>query len=217
MRVLVVEDQERLARAVAQGLRREGMAVDVSLDGADALAHVAVYRYDVVVLDRDLPGVHGDHVCRRLVADHGHTRVLMLTAASTISDRVEGLELGADDYLSKPFEFAELVARVRALGRRAVTPLPPRLASGDITLDPARRVVYRGPRRLELSPKEFSLLEYLLAAGGRVVSSEELLSQVWDEAADPFTSTVKTTVGRLRAKLGDPPVIETVREAGYRI
>jgi DNA-binding response OmpR family regulator len=217
MRVLVVEDQERLAKAVAEGLRREGMAVDVSLDGADALAHVAVYRYDVVVLDRDLPGVHGDHVCRRLVADHGHTRVLMLTASSTISDRVEGLELGADDYLSKPFEFAELVARVRALGRRAVTPVPPTLACGDITLDPARRVAYRGPRRLELSPKEFSLLEYLLAAGGRVVSAEELLAQVWDESADPFTSTVKTTVGRLRAKLGDPPVIETVREAGYRV
>jgi DNA-binding response OmpR family regulator len=217
MRVLVVEDQERLARAVAEGLRREGMAVDISLDGADALAHVGVYRYDVVVLDRDLPRVHGDHVCRRLVADHAHTRVLMLTASSTIGDRVEGLELGADDYLSKPFEFPELVARVRALGRRAVTPLPPRLTSGDITLDPARRVAYRGPRRLELSPKEFSLLEYLLAAGGRVVSSEELLAQVWDEAADPFTSTVKTTVGRLRAKLGDPPVIDTVRQAGYRI
>jgi DNA-binding response OmpR family regulator len=193
------------------------MAVDISLDGADALAHVAVYRYDVVVLDRDLPGVHGDHVCRRLVADHGHTRVLMLTASSTISDRVEGLELGADDYLSKPFEFAELVARVRALGRRAVTPVPPTLACGDITLDPARRVAYRGPRRLALTPKEFSLLEYLLAAGGRVVSAEELLAQVWDESADPFTSTVKTTVGRLRAKLGDPPVIETVREAGYRV
>ena len=217
MRVLVVEDQERLARAVAEGLRREGMAVDISLDGTDALAHVAVYHYDVVVLDRDLPGVHGDQVCRRLVADHGETRVLMLTAASTISDRVEGLELGADDYLSKPFEFAELVARVRALGRRAVTPLPPRLASGDVTLDPARRVAYRGPRRLELSPKEFALLEYLLAADGRVVSAEELLARVWDEAADPFTSTVKTTVGRLRAKLGQPPVIETVREAGYRI
>ena len=217
MRVLVVEDQERLAKALAEGLRREGMAVDISLDGAAALAHVAIYRYDVVVLDRDLPGVHGDQVCRRLVAEHGETRVLMLTAASTISDRVEGLELGADDYLPKPFEFAELVARVRALGRRAVTPLPPRLASGDITLDPSRRVAYRGPRRLELSPKEFSLLEYLLAADGRVISAEELLARVWDEAADPFTSTVKTTIGRLRGKLGDPPVIETVREAGYRI
>jgi DNA-binding response OmpR family regulator len=217
MKVLVVEDQERLARVLAEGLRREGMTVDISLDGTDALAHVAVYRYDVVVLDRDLPGVHGDQVCRTLVADHGETRVLMLTAASTIGDRVEGLELGADDYLSKPFEFAELVARIRALGRRAVTALPPKLASGEITLDPARRVAYRGHRRLELSPKEFALLEYLLAADGRVVSAEELLARVWDEAADPFTSTVKTTVGRLRAKLGDPQVIETVREAGYRI
>jgi DNA-binding response OmpR family regulator len=217
MKVLVVEDQERLARVLAEGLRREGMTVDISLDGTDALAHVALYRYDVVVLDRDLPGVHGDQVCRTLVADHGETRVLMLTAASTIGDRVEGLELGADDYLSKPFEFAELVARIRALGRRAVTALPPKLASGDISLDPARRVAYRGHRRLELSPKEFALLEYLLAADGRVVSAEELLARVWDEAADPFTSTVKTTVGRLRAKLGDPQVIETVREAGYRI
>jgi DNA-binding response OmpR family regulator len=217
MKVLVVEDHERLALAVAEGLRREGMAVDVSLDGADALEHVALHRYDVVVLDRDLPSVHGDQVCRAIVSDHSTTRVLMLTAASTIGDRVEGLELGADDYLPKPFEFAELVARVRALGRRASTALPLKLVSGDITLDPARRVAYRGPRRLELSPKEFAVLEYLLAADGRVISAEELLSQVWDEAADPFTSTVKTTVGRLRAKLGDPAVIQTVREAGYRI
>lgn len=212
-----MEDHERLARAVAEGLRREGMAVDVSLDGRDALEHVALFRYDVVVLDRDLPSVHGDQVCRTIVADHSTTRVLMLTAASTISDRVEGLELGADDYLPKPFEFPELVARVRALGRRSAASVPPRLVSGEITLDPARRVAYRGPRRLELSPKEFSVLEYLLAAGGRVVSAEELLTQVWDEAIDPFTSTVKTTVGRLRAKLGEPPVVETVREAGYRI
>jgi DNA-binding response OmpR family regulator len=217
MRVLVVEDQRRLAGAIAEGLRREGMAVDVSFDGADALAHVAVHRYDVVVLDRDLPGVHGDQVCRAIVAEHSAARVLMLTAASTISDRVEGLELGADDYLPKPFEFAELVARVRALARRSVTALPPKLRRGDLTLDPARRVAFRGERRLLLSPKEFALLEYLLAADGRAVSAEELLSRVWDEAADPFTSTVKTTIGRLRAKLSDPPVIETVREAGYRI
>ena len=217
MRVLIVEDHKRLAGVVAEGLRREGMAVDISLDGADALAHVAVNRYDVVVLDRDLPRVHGDQVCRRLAAEHRETRVLMLTAASTISDRVEGLELGADDYLPKPFEFAELVARVRALGRRAVMALPTRLEHGDLTLDPARRVAFRGPRRLELSPKEFAVLEYLLAADGRVISAEELLTRVWDETADPFTSTVKTTVGRLRAKLGDPPVIRTVREAGYVI
>jgi DNA-binding response OmpR family regulator len=217
MRVLVVEDHERLARAVAEGLRREGMAVDLSFDGADALAHVAVNRYDVVVLDRDLPAVHGDQVCRRLVEQQSDTRVLMLTAASTISDRVEGLELGADDYLPKPFEFAELVARVRALGRRAARALPPKLVRGDLALDSVRHVVFRGDRRLALSPKEFALLEYLLAADGRVVSAEELLAKVWDEAADPFTSTVKTTIGRLRSKLGDPPVIETIREVGYCI
>jgi DNA-binding response OmpR family regulator len=217
MRVLVVEDQQRLARAVAEGLRREGMAVDVSYDGADALAHVAINRYDVVVLDRDLPAVHGDSVCRTLAAEQAEARVLMLTASSTIADRVEGLELGADDYLPKPFEFAELVARVRALGRRPGASVPPKLERGDLTLDSSRRVVFRGDRRLMLSPKEFALLEYLLAADGRVISAEELLARVWDEAADPFTSTVKTTIGRLRAKLGDPPMIETVREAGYRI
>lgn len=217
MRVLVVEDHERLARALAEGLRREGMAVDLSPDGADALAHVELTPYDVVVLDRDLPKVHGDHVCRRLAERHGETRVLMLTAASTISDRVEGLELGADDYLTKPFEFAELVARIRALGRRTARATPPKLASGDVLLDPARRTAFRGPRRLALTPKEFALLEYLLAADGRVVSAEELLVKVWDEAADPFTSTVKTTIARLRSKLGQPSIIETVREAGYRI
>jgi DNA-binding response OmpR family regulator len=217
MRVLVVEDQRRLAEAVAEGLRREGMAVDVSHDGADALTHVAVNRYDVVVLDRDLPLVHGDQVCRALVAQGGEARVLMLTAATTIADRVDGLELGADDYLPKPFEFAELVARVRALARRPGTALPPKLERGDVTLDSARRVAFRGERRLLLTPKEFALLEHLMAADGRVVSAEELLARVWDEAADPFTSTVKTTIGRLRGKLGDPPVIETVREAGYRI
>ncbi len=203
--------------AVAEGLRREGMAVDISLDGADALMHAAVNRYDVVVLDRDLPSVSGDQVCRRLVAEHGETRVIMLTAASTIGDRIEGLELGADDYLPKPFEFAELVARVRALGRRSQTASPPKLVRGELTLDPARRVVYRGERRLRLRPKEFAILEYLLIADGRVVSAEELLAKVWDEAADPFTSTVKTTIGRLRTALGEPAVIETVREAGYRV
>jgi DNA-binding response OmpR family regulator len=217
MRVLVVEDHRRLAEAVAEGLRREGMAVDISYDGADALAHVAVNRYDVVVLDRDLPAVHGDQVCRSLVIQQAEARVLMLTAASTIADRVEGLELGADDYLPKPFEFAELVARVRALGRRPGAAVPPKLQRGELSLDSARRVAFRRDRRLVLSPKEFALLEYLLAADGRVISAEELLARVWDEAADPFTSTVKTTIGRLRAKLGEPPVIETIREAGYRI
>jgi DNA-binding response OmpR family regulator len=217
MRVLVVEDHERLANAVAEGLRREGIAVDTSLDGTDALVHVAVNRYDVVVLDRDLPRVHGDQVCRRLVAEHRETRVLMLTAASTIGDRVEGLELGADDYLPKPFELAELVARVRALGRRSAAAVPPKLVRGDLTVDPARHMAYRGERSLALSPKEFAVLEHLLAAEGRVVSAEELLARVWDEAADPFTTTVKTTMGRLRSKLGEPPVIETLREVGYRI
>jgi DNA-binding response OmpR family regulator len=217
MRVLVVEDHRRLARAVATGLRREGMAVDLAFDGADALAHLAVYGYDVVVLDRDLPAVHGDQVCRTLIADGRETRVLMLTAASTIKDRVEGLGLGADDYLPKPFDFSELVARIRALARRSTRPIPPTLVHGDISVDPARRLAVRGNEPLALTPKEFAVLEYLLAAGGRVVSAEELLERVWDEAANPFTTTVKTTIGRLRAKLGDPPVIETIRESGYRI
>ena len=217
MRVLVVEDHQRLAAAVAEGLRREGMAVDVVHDGTDAIAHVAVHSYDVVVLDRDLPGVPGDDVCRSLVAERSGTRVLMLTAASTIADRVEGLGLGADDYLPKPFDFAELVARIRAVGRRSAAPQPPLLLSGDLSLDPGRRVALRAGRRLSLSPKEFAVLEYLMAADGRVVSAEELLERVWDEAANPFTSTVKTTIGRLRAKLGDPPVVETIREAGYRL
>jgi DNA-binding response OmpR family regulator len=217
MRVLVVEDFEILARTIGTGLRREGMAVDVVLDGADALDHLAVTPYDVVVLDRDLPGVPGDEVCRRIVAGHSASRVLMLTAAGSVRNRVDGLGLGADDYLPKPFDFAELVARIRALGRRPSASLPPILEHGDLTLDPARRVATRAGRRLELSPKEFALLECLLAAGGRLVSAEELLERVWDEAADPFTTAVKTTMRRLRAKLGEPPVIHTVREAGYRI
>jgi DNA-binding response OmpR family regulator len=217
MRVLVVEDFEILARTIGAGLRREGMAVDVVLDGDTALEHLAVNPYDVVVLDRDVPGVHGDEVCRRIVAGHSRSRVLMLTAASTVKERVDGLGLGADDYLPKPFDFAELVARIRALGRRPSTALPPILESGDLTLDPSRRVATRAGRRLDLSPKEFAVLECLLAAGGRLVSAEELLDRVWDEAADPFTTAVKTTIRRLRAKLGEPPVIHTVREAGYRI
>jgi DNA-binding response OmpR family regulator len=217
MRVLVVEDFEILARTIGTGLRREGMAVDVVLGGNEALEYLAVTRYDVVVLDRDLPGVHGDEVCRQIVAGRTQSRVLMLTAASTVKERVNGLGLGADDYLPKPFDFAELVARVRALARRSAAALPPTLESGDVTLDPSRRVSFRAGRRLDLSPKEFALLECLLASRGRVVSAEELLEQVWDEAADPFTTAVKTTVRRLRAKLGDPPVIHTVREGGYWI
>jgi DNA-binding response OmpR family regulator len=217
MRVLVVEDFEVLAQAIATGLRREGMAVDVVLDGADALERLAVTRYEVVVVDRDLPGTHGDEVCRRIVTDGDGSRVLMLTAASTVSDRVDGLGLGADDYLPKPFDFAELVARVRALARRSAIAVPPVLSRGDITLDPGRRVVQRAGRRLDLSPKEFAVLECLLGAGGRAVPAEELLERVWDEMADPFTTAVKTTIRRLRAKLGDPPVIHTIREGGYQI
>ena len=215
--MLVVEDHELLARTIGTGLRREGMAVDVVLDGDDALQHLAVTRYDVVILDRDLPSVHGDDVCRRLVAQRSSTRVLMLTAASTVKDRVSGLTLGADDYLPKPFDFAELVARVRALGRRATAPLPPTLEFGDVTLDPSNRVAFRAGRRLPLSPKELAVLECLLSHAGTVTSTEELLESVWDEAVNPFTNTVKTTIGRLRAKLGEPPLIETVREGGYRI
>jgi DNA-binding response OmpR family regulator len=217
MRVLVVEDFEVLATAIGSGLRREGMAVDVVLDGNDALEHLALTRYDVVVLDRDLPGVHGDEVCRQIVAAGSQSRVLMLTAASTVRERVDGLGLGADDYLPKPFDFAELVARVRALGRRSAPALPPTLETSDVTLDPSRRVAFRAGQRLDLSPKEFAVLECLLGAGGRVVSAEELLERAWDEAADPFTTAVKTTIRRLRAKLGGPPVIHTVREGGYRI
>ncbi len=217
MRVLVAEDFEILAQAIATGLRREGMAVDVALDGAGALESLAVTRYDVVVLDRDLPAVHGDEVCRRIVAGGSGSRVLMLTAASTVADRVDGLGIGADDYLPKPFDFAELVARIRALARRSAAAVPPVLEGGGLTLDPGRRVALRSGRRLDLSPKEFGVLECLLAAGGRVVPAEELLERVWDSAADPFTTAVKTTVRRLRLKLGDPPVITTVREGGYRI
>ena len=217
MRVLVVEDHVELAQSVARVLRREGMAVDVVYDGADALERTAVVEYDVVVLDRDLPGVHGDEVCSRLADEPVHARVLMLTASSTIADRVEGLSLGADDYLPKPFAYAELVARIRALGRRSQPAVPPVLIHGDLRLDPARRIATRASRRLALTPKELAVLEYLLAAQGRVVSAEELLERVWDEAADPFTTTVKATINRLRPKLGDPPLIETVPRGGYRI
>jgi len=217
MRVLVVEDHEVLGRTIGTGLRREGMAVDVVLDGNDALDHLADARYDVVVLDRDLPGVHGDEICRRLAADRSDCRVLMLTAASAVDERVDGLRLGADDYLPKPFDFSELVARIRALARRSSAPLPPTLESGDVTLDPSRRVACRAGQSLALSPKEFAVLECLLAGEGTVVSTEELLERVWDDAANPFTNTVKTTIGRLRVKLGQPPIIQTVREGGYRI
>jgi DNA-binding response OmpR family regulator len=217
MRLLIVEDHAELAATLAVGLRREGMAVDVAHDGAGALARTGVYDYDVVVLDRDLPDMRGDAVCSALVERGSRARVLMLTAAGTVEDRVEGLTLGADDYMPKPFAFAELVARVRALVRRAQPRLRPVLAAGDLRLDCAQRIARRGGRRLELSPKELGVLELLLAADGAVVSAEELLERVWDEAADPFSNVVKVTISRLRRKLGDPPLIETVPHAGYRI
>ena len=217
MRVLVAEDHAKLAETVAAGLRRDGMAVDVVLDGRDVLDRVSVTEYDVIVLDRDLPGVHGDEVCRFLLASGCGSRILMLTAAGTVEDRVDGLALGADDYLPKPFAFAELIARIRALARRRNPPLPPTLVHDDLRLDPARRVATRAGRRLALTPKEFAVLEVLMQAQGGVVSAETLLERAWDEMADPFTNTVKVTVSRLRAKLGDPPLIETVAQAGYRI
>jgi DNA-binding response OmpR family regulator len=217
VRVLVVEDERTIADAVARGLRREGMAVDVAYDGTQGHEMAMVTRYDVIVLDRDLPGVHGDTICADLVASGALTRVLMLTASGTVADRVDGLSIGADDYLPKPFAFDELVARVRALGRRATPPSPPVLTAGDVVLDPARRVVSRAGRPVDLTRKEFGVLQVLLSARGAVVSSEELLERVWDANADPFTTTVRVTMMTLRKKLGDPPLIETVVGAGYRV
>ncbi len=217
MRVLVVEDDRELAEAIGVGLRRERMAVDLAHEGNGALERALCTAYDVIVLDRDLPGLHGDDVCAELIRAGCRSRVLMLTAAAAIGDRVDGLDRGADDYLPKPFAFAELVARIRALLRRAQPALAPLLCHGDLILDPARRSARRAGRLLDLGPKEFGVLEVLLAAQGRVVPAEELLERVWDEMADPFTSAVKVTVSRLRRKLGDPPVIGTVAQAGYRI
>jgi len=217
MRVLVVEDHAKLATTMATGLRRAGISVDVVFDGGDALEHLAVTIYDVVVLDRDIPGVHGDDVCRSLTAEGSPTRVLMLTAAGAVEDRVEGLGIGADDYLPKPCDFSELVARIRALVRRPGISLPPTLTCGNLELDPSQRTASRAGRPLTLNPKEFAVLEVLLGARGAVVSAEELLERVWDEMADPFSQAVRTTMSRLRAKLGDPPLVETVNRAGYRI
>jgi DNA-binding response OmpR family regulator len=217
MRVLVAEDEPLLADTIAEGLRRRSMAVDVCYDGDGALERVAVHRYDVVILDRDLPKVHGDEVCRRIVAAGGETRVLMLTAAAGIRDRVDGLDLGADDYLTKPFAFAELIARVRSLGRRARPALPPVLERAGITLDLPRHRAWRDGLLLPLSPKEFAVLEVLMRAEGGVVSAEELLEKAWDENADPFTNAVRVAVMTLRRKLGIPPLIKTVPGAGYRL
>ncbi|AYF28970.1 response regulator transcription factor [Micromonospora tulbaghiae] len=217
MRVLVVEDERNLADAIARGLRKRGMAVDVAYDGDAGHEAAFVTRYDVVILDRDLPGVHGDRICADLAASGALTRVLMLTASGTVADRVEGLQLGADDYLAKPFAFDELVARVQALGRRATPAAPPVLEVADLVLDPARRVVSRGGVPLDLTNKEFGVLAELLKARGAVVSSEELLERVWDANTDPFTTIVRVTVMTLRKKLGEPPLIDTVVGAGYRI
>jgi two-component system, OmpR family, response regulator VanR len=217
MRVLIAEDEHRVAQAVARGLRREGMAVDVAEDGETALDKGLLFPYDAVVLDRDLPRLHGDRVCRALRDERPDLKILMLTASGTLDDLVDGLTLGADDYIAKPFAFAELVARLRALGRRAGPARAPVLRAGDVALDPARHTAERGGRPLELTPKEFAVLEALLAADGAVVSSEELLHRVWDENADPFTNTVRMAISTLRRKLGDPPLIETVKGAGYRL
>jgi DNA-binding response OmpR family regulator len=217
VRVLVIEDDEEMAEAVATGLRRARMAVDIALDGPGGLERALVNGYDVIVLDRDLPGMHGDEICAELVAAGSRSRVLMLTAAATTGDLVDGLGLGADDYLPKPFEFPVLIARVGALARRSHPAVPPVLHHGDLVVDTAGRRARRAGRPLDLAPKEFGVLELLLACQGRTVAAEELLDRVWDEAADPFTTAVKVTISRLRAKLGDPPIIETVAKSGYRI
>jgi DNA-binding response OmpR family regulator len=217
MRVLVAEDERRLADAIARGLRREGMAVDLAPDGTDALIKARVIRYDVLVLDRDLPGMHGDDVCRAVRGERPETGILMLTAAGTLEDLVEGLSLGADDYLSKPFRFGELVARIHALARRSSPSRPPVLVHDDIELDPARRTVTRAERTVELARKEFAVLEVLMGSEGATVSAEQLLERVWDENTDPFTNVVRMTIMTLRRKLGEPQVIETVIGVGYRM
>lgn len=215
MRVLVAEDEAPLAELIGEGLRGEGMAVDVVNDGLAADEMVSVHDYDVLILDRDLPGMHGDSVCRGLAARATRTRILMLTAAAALGDRVHGLEIGADDYLAKPFEYPELVARVRALARRSGAVVPPVLVRGDITLDPARRRAWRDDRELQLTVKEFGVLQLLLESDGRPVSAELLLERVWDASADPFSSAVRVTMSRLRAKLGDPQPIRTLPNVGY--
>ncbi|HEY4452817.1 MAG TPA: response regulator transcription factor [Pseudonocardiaceae bacterium] len=217
MRILVAEDERVLADRLASGLRRQSFAVDVAYAGDAALELLAINSYDVLVLDRDLPGTHGDDVCREVVASQARTRVLMLTAACAPRDRVDGLDLGADDYLGKPFDYPELVARIRALARRAQPALPPTLRRAGISLDPARRQVFRDGAFIPLSRKEFAVLELLMAANGAVVSQEDLLARAWDEHADPFTNVVRVTISKLRAKLGEPSVITTVPCAGYTI
>jgi DNA-binding response OmpR family regulator len=217
MRVLIVEDERRLADAVARAFRHRAMAVDIAYEGESALRKAGLVDYDVVVLDRDLPGVHGDEVCRALSRQESAPAILMLTASGELEQIVEGLALGADDYLAKPFAFEELLARVQALGRRPRRTLAPILARGDVELDPARHEVRRHGKPVELQGKEFAVLRVLLEAEGGVVSGEELLARAWDENVNPFTSVIRVVVMTLRRKLGDPPVIETVTGAGYRI
>jgi DNA-binding response OmpR family regulator len=217
MRVLVVEDEPLMADAVAEWLRREALAVDVAHDGQSALERLWTNQYDVLVLDRDLPGVPGDEVCRTVIDSGAPTRILMLTAAAAVRDRVAGLGLGADDYLCKPFAFVELSARVHALGRRTRPADPPVLARAGIQLDPARREVYRDGHYIPLSRKEFAVLAELMRADGAVVSAEDLLERAWDEHIDPFTNVVRVTVMKLRRKLGDPPVLATVPGVGYQL
>jgi DNA-binding response OmpR family regulator len=217
MRVLVAEDERRLADAIARGLRREGMAVDLAPDGSDALLKARIVRYDVVVLDRDLPGIHGDEVCRAVRGERPETGILMLTAAGALEDLVEGLSLGADDYLAKPFRFAELLARIHALARRSAPSRPPVLHHSDLELDPARREVKRSGSPIELARKEFAVLEALMGADGATVSAEQLLERVWDEHVDPFTNVVRMTIMTLRRKLGEPPIVDTVIGVGYRM
>jgi DNA-binding response OmpR family regulator len=217
MRVLLAEDDVALATVIARGLRRSSLAVDVAHDGAAALDKANVVAYDVVVLDRELPGVHGDVVCRTLHEDGGGPRILMLTASGTVEDRVEGLSLGADDYLPKPFAMQELVARVRALGRRTRPAQPAILKWNDIWLDPARHTAGRGATDLRLTNREFAVLEELIASDGALVSAEELMERVWDDTLDPFSNIVRVTILTLRRKLGDPAVIETAPGSGYRL
>ena len=217
MRVLVVEDERDLANAIARGLRRDGLAVDIALDGAAAIEKAAVHPYDIVVLDRDLPAVHGDDVCRELIAAGLDCCILMLTVAGAINDRIDGLDLGAVDYLAKPFDFGELRARIRALGRRARPATQPLIERGGVLLDPARRRAERDERPLDLTRKEFAVLQVLLEADGAVVSAEQLLDRAWDEHADPFTNVVRVTIMKLRKSLGGPRLIETVRGVGYCI
>jgi DNA-binding response OmpR family regulator len=217
VRVLIAEDEVRLADAIARGLRRQGIAVDLAPDGGQAVAKARIVRYDVLVLDRDLPVVHGDEVCRTVRGERPETGILMLTAAGTLEEMVEGLSLGADDYLPKPFRFAELVARIHALARRSAPSRPPVMTRGDLELDPARRRLTRGGREIELARKEFAVLEVLMAAEGATVSAEQLLERVWDEHTDPFTNVVRMTIMTLRRKLGEPPIVQTVIGVGYRM